>query len=54
MFISVRRAAVELSVTPQTVRNYIRRGLIEAVNFGRTVRIPVASLEQRKATKVAA
>ena len=39
-FLSVLEASRELRVTPQTVRNYLRKGELESIRVGRALLIP--------------
>jgi excisionase family DNA binding protein len=47
-YVSVNRAAGLCDVHPLTIRSWIKRGLIEATRFGRTVRVRRESLYRRQ------
>ncbi len=44
--VDVREAARLTSLSPYTIRRYIRKGRIRAVRVGRRVLVPVAELER--------
>lgn len=39
-FLSVLEASRKLAVTPQTVRNYLKKGELESIRVGRSLLIP--------------
>ena len=39
-FLSVLETSRELQVTPQTVRNYLKKGQLESIRVGRALLIP--------------
>ncbi len=43
--VDIREAARLTSLSPHTIRNYIRKGRIRAVRVGRRILVPVSSLE---------
>jgi excisionase family DNA binding protein len=44
-FITIQEAAIRLKISTQTVRNYVKRGLIEARKVGNRVLIDTKSIE---------
>lgn len=50
--ITIKQAAEQLQVHPNTIKNWIKAGRIEAVKLSeRTVRINQAEIERMKGTK---
>jgi excisionase family DNA binding protein len=47
--LSVEAAAKELGIGAQTVRSLVETGRLEALDVGRAIRIPIASIEEVKA-----
>ena len=48
-WLTIKQAAARIGVHYQTIRNWIQHGELVAVKRGRTVRISVAVLENKKA-----
>ncbi len=46
--VTVKQAAIELSVTPRTVRRYIKRSWLRGIKIGRRVRILREDIEDLK------
>jgi excisionase family DNA binding protein len=45
-FITIQEAAIRLKISTQTVRNYVKRGVIDGRKVGRRVLIDTASIEK--------
>ena len=45
LYVTVAEAAIAFAVSDMAIRNWIRKGKIEAVKVGRSIRIPVSQLD---------
>ena len=52
MYYTVDEVSEKLKLNPETVRNFIRRGELEAYKFGKTYRIDGEDLERFLQTKI--
>ena len=52
MYYTVDDVSEKLKLTPETIRNFIRRGELEAYKFGKAYRIDERELERFISTKL--
>ena len=52
MYYTVDEVSEKLKLNPETVRNFIRRGELQAYKFGKTYRIDEEELERFLQTKI--